>query len=34
MLEYSEISSYNEPNEYIAQLFVDALEKANSDINN
>ena len=34
MIEYSEISSYNEPNESIAQLFVDALEKANSDINN
>jgi len=32
MVEYSQISSYDEPNESIAQLFVDALEKADVDI--
>ena len=32
MIEYSEISSYDEPNESIAQLFSDALTQANNDI--
>ena len=33
MIEYSEISGYDNSNESIAQLFVDALEKADTDIN-
>ena len=32
MIEYSEISSYDEPNESIARLFSDALIEADNDI--